>query len=269
MKEDDTCNAVEWLRFEPDSPKCHETPYTFRPMYSTSSEHTRLSWTAHGYNVAYSDEIGHFEYCNAINHEGGHCTQDGVFDTDSTLDGFDDDLGCFSGDSSFLVMITGCTFTDEDFDGVPYKTVWPGSTVMPEPGIQSTPVVFSSPTTNGASYGRVAFEADLPRIEFDTNPPCQRHISNPADPNPGQDCVNPPLGADFYPMYVANTLGSNCYWAEGGPNARINPGAKINNFGGSSATEFGALLTLFYPAPNGQPSYRYNNFRQVLDPNPC
>jgi len=42
--------------------------------------------------------------------------------------------------------------------------------------------------------------ADLPRIEANTNPPCQRHLSNPADPNPGQDCVNPPKGADFYPF---------------------------------------------------------------------
>ena len=262
-------NGFGKVVFDPSATTCSVQPDAFHPMYSTSSEHTRLAWTAHGYNVAYSDEIGHFEYCNAISQEGGHCTQDGVFDTDSSLSGFDDDLGCFSGASSFLVQITGCTFTDVDFDGVPYKTVWPGSTLMPEPGIQSTPVVFSSPTTNGASYSRVAFETDLSRIEGDTNPPCQRHISNPADPNPGQGCVNPPVGADFYPMFVANRLGSNCYWAEGGPSARINPGAKLNNFGGSSTTEFGGLLALFYPAPNGQPSVRYNDFRQVLNSNPC
>jgi hypothetical protein len=60
-----------------------------------------------------------------------------------------------------------------------------------------------------------------------------------------------------------------CSWAEGGPNTKIVSGAKTNNFGGSSATEFGPLLALFYPAPNGQPSYRYNDFRNVLSSNPC
>jgi hypothetical protein len=46
------------------------------------------------------------------------------------------------------------------------------------------------------NYSRVAFEANLPRIESNTNPLCQRHVSNPADQNPGQDCVNPPKGAE-------------------------------------------------------------------------
>jgi hypothetical protein len=262
-------NGFGKVLFQPASTTCNVQADAFHPMFSSSSEHTRLTWTAHGYNVAYSDEIGHWEYCNAITREGGRCTQDGVGDTDSALDGAEDDVGCFSGASSFLVQVTGCTSTDVDFDGVQYQTVWPGSTATPQPSIQSTPVVFSSPETNGQSYSRVAFETDLSRIENDTNPPCQRFLSNPSDPSPGTGCVNPPKGANFYPMFVANRLGSNCYWAEGGPNARINAGAKTNNFGGSSTTEFGPLLALFYPAPNGQPSYRYNDFRSVLDSNPC
>jgi hypothetical protein len=36
-------------------------------------------------------------------------------------------------------------------------------------------------------FSCVAFETDLPRIESATNPPCQRHIPNPADPSRGQD----------------------------------------------------------------------------------
>jgi hypothetical protein len=28
-------------------------------------------------------------------------------------------------------------------------------------------------------------------------------------------------------------------------------------------------LRLAYPAPNGQPSFRYNDFRRVLPNNPC
>ena len=30
------------------------------------AQNTRVLWAAHSYNVAYSDEIGHFEYCDNI-----------------------------------------------------------------------------------------------------------------------------------------------------------------------------------------------------------
>jgi hypothetical protein len=42
-------------------------------------------------NVAFSDEIGHFEYCSAITEEGGDCTANG----EATLD--DDDTGWLLG----------------------------------------------------------------------------------------------------------------------------------------------------------------------------
>src|SRR6266851_5677576 len=108
-------------------------------------------------------------------------------------------------------------------------------------------------------------DPDLPRIEFATNPPCQRHISNPADPSPGFGCVNPPVGATFYPFYSTTGPATACLWQEGGA---FIPGT-TNNFGGSSTAEFGPLLPLFYPAKNGQPSFRYNDFRQILASNPC
>ena len=124
-----------------------------------------------------------------------------------------------------------------------------------------------SPLFNGSqNYSRVAFEADLPRIEFATNPPCQRHVSNPADPHPGAGCVNPPAGANFYPFF-STTGGDNCTWQLGGANI---PGT-TNTFGGSSSTEFGPLLELAYPAatPPGSVTVRFNNFRQVHSDNPC
>jgi hypothetical protein len=142
------------------------------------------------------------------------------------------------------------------------------------------PIRFSSPLFKPAgqgqaglsNYGRVAFEADLPRIEFATNPPCQRHVANPADPNPGQGCVNPPVGASFYPFYTTGLGGSEgdnqgnggCLWQLGGANI---PGT-TNTFGGSSTAAFGSLLLSAYPAVGG-PTLRYNNFRQVLSSNPC
>jgi hypothetical protein len=111
----------------------------------------------------------------------------------------------------------------------------------------------------------VAFEADLPRIEFATNPPCQRHFLNPADPNPGEGCVNPPASANFYPFYSIRGGASKCTWQLGGASI---PGT-TNTFGGSSTAEFGSLLLSAYPAAGGQPTLRYNNFRNVLSSNPC
>jgi hypothetical protein len=246
-------------------------------MYATSSEHTRVPWAAHSYNIAFSDEIGHFEYCNAVDSEGGTCIQDGIHDLDSALPPPEDDFGCF--DANFeaffgYIPVGGCLATDIDFDGVPYQLVWPGTFTNPTQDrlVHAQPIKFTSPLFKDGKgetqdYSRVAFETDLPRIEFATNPPCQRHISNPADPHPGQDCVNPPVGAPFYPFFTTRggDEGENCMWQEGG--AHI-PGT-INSFGGSSTTEFGSLLPLAYPATGGVPSFRFNNFRQVLKRNPC
>ncbi len=259
-------NGFGQIKFDPNGKGCTVLPYAFHPMYSTSSEHTRVSWTAHSYNVAFSDEIGHFEYCNAIDIKG-NCTQDGVHDTDKTLSGIEDDTLCLSAASSTRIPITGCAGTDSDFDGVSYQHTWPGSLSNPGANNRLNPrsILFTSPLINGSQrYSRVAFETDLPRIEFDTIPPCQRHVANPADPNPGQGCVNLPVGANFYPIYTTRNSDEGCTWQLGG--AHI-PGTK-KTFGGTSTAEYGGLLLLAYPAPGG-PTLRFNNFRQVLSSNPC
>jgi hypothetical protein len=276
-------NGFAGILYDPKGHNCkistHNVPTDFHPMYATSSEHTRVPWAAHSYNIAFSDEVGHFEYCNAVSSEGGSCTEDGVHDLDNGLPaGAEDDFGCF--DAAFasgfgLVPIGGCTSTDFDFDGVPYQQVWPGtfksssadSQVHPAPVLFTSPLLTNTNTLGQQNYERVAFEADLPRIESNTNPPCQRHVSNPADPDPGSGCVNPPVGADFYPFFTATGGSSTCTWQEGGANI---PGT-TKSFGGSSTAEFGPLLQLAYPAatPPGSVSVRYNNFRQVLSSNPC
>jgi len=276
-------NGFAEILFDPTGTNCniaaHNIPYDFHPMYATSSEHTRVVWAAHSYNIAFSDEIGHFEYCNDVSRQGGPCTQDGVHDLDSGLPpGAEDDFGCFS--AAFagvkgLTPIGGCTSTDFEFDGVPYQLVWPGTLAdsAADQLLHPLPIVFTSPLfTNSATgeqqnYDRVAFETDLPRIESNTNPPCQRHVSNPADKNPGTGCVNPPTGANFYPFFSTRPSDSACFWQLGGANI---PGTN-NNFGGSSTTEFGLLLESAYPAatPPGSVSVRFNNFRQILPDNPC
>ena len=276
-------NQFGQVKWDPTGTTCTNIPAAFHPMYATSSEHTRVPWAAHSYNVAFSDEIGHFEYCNAVNPANRRCTADGVHDLDATLSGAEDDRGCFTGAQSTLVNLTGCTRTDADFDGPEYANTWPGtfSNAALDQQVHSTPIRFTSPLFRAAETGdsanqadqgelrnfdRVAFEADLPRIENDTKPPCQRHVLFPSDPNPGAGCVNPPANASFYPFFTTAGHGDACVWQEGGA---FIPGT-TNTFGGSSATEFGGLLRLVYPDSNpNQITVRFNNFRQVLDHNPC
>ncbi len=258
-------NNFGQVQFDPTGTSCNNLPYAFHPMYSTSSEHTRVPWAAHSYNVAFSDEIGHFEYCNAADPNTGACTSAGVNDP-SGVD--TDDVGCFNPSDSTRIQIGGCLGTDADFDGVPYQNVWPGTLKIPgqDRKVNPTPILFSSPLFKSSgkggpdlrNYDRVAFETDLPRIEFATNPPCNRTT--------GANCVNPPVGANFYPFFSTRRSDQNsCLWQEGG---NFIPGTK-NNFGGSSAAEFGPLLQLVYPNVGGVPLFRYNDFRQVLSNNPC
>jgi hypothetical protein len=148
---------------------------------------------------------------------------------------------------------------------VPYQLTWPGTLSLgTDQQFNPRPILFTSPLFNGTqNYDRVAFEADLPRIELNTNPPCNRST--------GANCVNPPKGANFYPFYTTrNTTppdghDTTCTWQLGGGGI---PGTK-DTFGGSSTSEFGPLLSLTYPGPGFTPIHRFNNFRQVLSDNAC
>ena len=252
-------NGFAAVNYDPSASTCTETPHAWHPAYSTSSEHTRVPWAAHGYNVSFSDEIGHFEYCSSVSAQGGGCTEAGSDSFDSSL--------CFappygSPVQSTKVKIGGCIRTDFDFDGVSYQPNWPGATGNPalEASRHPSPVRFTSPLFNGTqNYNRVAFEADLPRIEIPSFSP-----TNNCNRTTGAGCVNPPNGANFYPWYTTANVGGNCVWQLGGGNI---PGT-TNTFGGSSTTGFGPLLFFTYPGPAG-PITRTNNFRNVLGSNPC
>ena len=270
-------NGFASVKWDPNGTNCdfatHNLAHNFHPAYATSSEHTRVPGAAHSYNIAFSDEIGHFEYCSSVDKEFGACTSVTGSDKKAGLD----DLVCV--DPGFpaafgLIHLGGCLDSDTDFDGVQYRNnTWPGSFKDPvqDALFHAEPVIFSSPLltdSNGnlANFSRVAFETDLPRVEFGTTPPCQRHLANPADKNPGQGCVNPPKGAAFYPFYSTRSDASgNCRWQEGGPFIA----GTLDDFGGSSKAEFGPILANFYPAPNGQPQYIYENFHNTLPLNPC
>jgi hypothetical protein len=252
-------NGFAQVKFDPTATSCQTIPSAYHPMYSTSSEQTRVPWAAHSYNTAFSDETGHFEYCAASDPNTGTCTQSSGAEAIDTDDNF-----CFNPSDSALVQIGGCLGevpTDDDYDGVPYQLTWPGTgTPSVDRATKPQPVLFTSPLINGhRQFDRVAFETDLPRIEDNGT------LATPCNRATGANCVNPPPGANFYPMFTTTRVGGVCLWQEGG--AHI-PGT-TNTFGGSSTTEFGGLLTSVYPGLNDQPRFVINDFRQVLPNNPC
>jgi hypothetical protein len=254
--------------YEPTASTCTDQPYAFHPMYSTSSENTRVLWAAHSYNVAFSDEIGHFEYCKQINQSKATCNGKNVTDPAGS-DG--DEAPCF--DLPLVGMgvsqnLTGCVGTDSDFDSPDYFNNWPGTlkNTTTDAALHATPILFTSPLFNGTkNYDRVAFETDLPRVEFATTPACQRHVSNPSDPSPGSGCVNPAPGTSFYPFFTTGTSGGQCIWQEGG---NFIPGT-TNNFGGTSAAEYGNLQDQLYPRTGPGVQGIYETFHNTLSSNPC
>jgi hypothetical protein len=250
--------------FAPAATTCTVTPYTFHPMYSTSSESTRVPWASHSYNVAFSDEIGHFEFCNGFVTDPNspnflNCTVPGFGET--KLDR--DDAPCFNpaffGFPPSFIQITGCIGADDDFDGTPYGMNWPGTGDFPtrDPLLHSTPIMFTSPVFRSflgdlQNYDRVAFETNLPSIE------------STCDVITGAGCTNPPPGAQFYPIYsTTSRYVHSCLWQLGGANIS----STRNNFGGTAAAEYGSLYPLVFADPTG-PSFEYLNFHQVLG-NPC
>jgi hypothetical protein len=257
-------NGFEQVLYEPTGSACHQAPYSYHPMYATSSEHTRVPWAAHTYNIAFSDEIGHFELCFNAD-ERGSCTTPGPQDAY-----LEDESQCFNADDSLLVPLAGCIGVDSDFDGASYGLNWPGTGANSgqDAKYHPTPITFTSPLFNGnQNYSRVAFEADMPRIEApDFGGICNRFT--------GVGCTNPPPGAAFYPIYSTGTSTmdltgqgqkSACVWQFGGPGIK----GTTNAFGGDSVSEYGPLLFSFYPNPNPAIRLRANNYRNILSSNPC
>ena len=118
-----TANGFGHILYEPTSATCHVAPYAFHPEYSTANPRGN-TWSAHTYNVAMSDEIGHFENCLAID-ANFNCSQPGS--QDPVLDEDDGNSFCVPGTDSTLVMIDGCFSADGDWDGQSYRNDWPGT----------------------------------------------------------------------------------------------------------------------------------------------
>jgi hypothetical protein len=250
-------NGFGQVIYAPNAKKCTSRPYAFHPEYDSAASRGN-TWSAHTYNAAYSDEIGHFELCRAIDPATGNCTKAGA--DDATLD--EDDVACLPAADSLLIHITSCTAGagDGDFDGESYQNRWPGTlpNAANDARLHPRPVIFTSPTSRGRQYEDVRFEANLPSIERDTVPACDRTT--------GAHCTNPPAGAQFYPFYTSTHNGpGDCAWQEGG---RYIPGT-INDFGGSSTTAFGHLLASVFPEAGFTTARLFENFNRDLKGNPC
>ena len=270
-------NGFAQIVFDPTATTCKSHPYAYHPMYSTSSETTNVTWAAHTFNVAFSDEIGHFNYCdaqdNSIAPGLGACLKSPV-ETEIDLQGNHeaDDFFCVDTTSSLffgsLRALGGCLDSDVDFDGIPYRNAWAGT--GPDPyGFSAlpSPIRFTSPKFRPSrrggdddlrSFSRVAFEADIAAIED----------SSVCDVLTGNGCVNPPPGALFYPIYSTTNIDEQCWWQLGGGSI---PGT-TNNFGVSSASEFSTIFG--YPFETGTLSnpgsaLYFGNYHQVLPKNPC
>jgi hypothetical protein len=257
-------NGFGQVQFDPTGTSCTNIPYSFHPMYSTSSEKTRVPWAAHSYNIAFSDETGHFDLCTKVSGPGGVCTGlEGIRNDQEPADS--DDLNCFPSSSSTLVKVRGCfnfAAVNQGFDGVPYQPLWPDGNTQLRP----TPIQFSSPLTGSSynvQYSRVAFEADLPRIE---NPAvCDRFTGVGCTLIPSTDDPAPGGGfqpAAFYPFFSIANSGGQCIWQIG----NHIPGS-LNDF--HQNQEYGTLLNITYTTVGGGPTTRYNDFRQILAKNPC
>lgn len=256
-------NSFGQVQYDPTGTSCNNIPYDFHPMYSTSSEHTRVPWAAHSYNIDFSDETGHFESCNGANPitPGGHCPAGNTEFDGEPSDA--NDTGCFPASSSSLIQVAGCIEGNgvSGFDSNPYHAIWPdGNTALHPTAIQ-----FTSPVTGGVfNYQRTAFEADLPRIEAPD-------IGGSCDRTTGANCTLIPITddgqpADFYPFFsVHQTHFGPCTWLIGNDVPRLT----TNDFGKN--VQYGNLLFLTYLAFGGHGSTisSTNDFRQILKHNPC
>jgi len=251
-------NGFGHIMFTPHSKTCREGPYAFHPAYDTANPRGN-TWSAHTYNIAFSDEIGHFENCLALD-VNFNCASPGS--QDAQLDG--DDSGCVPGTDSTVVHIDGCFTSDNDYDGQSYRNDWPGTNPSPalDAQLHPTPVIFTSPLTGGTTnYSTVAFESDMARIEASDSQANGPFCSTAT----GANCVNPPNGAAFYPFFSTRHALGGCAFQEGGD---FIPGT-INDFGGSSVTEFTKLLFAVYPAAGFTPVLRADNFNSGDLANPC
>jgi len=256
-------NGFGQIQAAPTGTSCTEIPYDFHPMYSTSSPQTRVPWAAHSYNVAFDEEIGHFDYCTAVS-DAGTCTGlEGPPGDQEPTDA--DDVACFPASASLLVRVSGCNGTNTPgFDGSSYRPDWPDGNTALHP----TAELFSSPLTGpffNRNYSTVALESDTPRIEApDFGGVCDRSTGAGCTLVPPTDDGQP---AAFYPFFSITSPfhPGGCQWFIGNDV----PGQTASDFG--KVSQYGTLLPQTYLIFGGGGATHtvINDFQQNLGANPC
>jgi hypothetical protein len=258
-------NGFGQIQAAPTGTSCTEIPYNFHPMYSTSSPQTRVPWAAHSYNIAFDEEIGHFDYCTAVDANGNCTGLEGAPGDQEATDG--DDVGCLPATASLLVKVTGCTGTNvPGWDGTSYLPLWPDGNTTLHP----TPALFSSPLTGPSfnkNYSTALFESDTPRNEdpeFGGFGNCNRTTGAGCTIVPTTDDNQP---ATFYPFYsITSSHGSGgCQWFIGNQV----PGLTANDFGGVS--QYGTLFPQEFLIFGGGGTTHsvIDDFQNNLGTNPC
>ena len=259
-------NGFQQILFQPDSGTCNEAPYSFHPEFSTSTKATRSSWAAHTYNVAGSDEIGHFEYCDVV---AANFTCAASSTDPGEPEGLED-FPCFDASFSSLVPVNGCIsiFGDLDFDGPAYSSAaWAGNgTPAHDAASDPEPIQFTTPTIGGDNtpFSHVAFETDTPSFETECNI------------DTGDGCTGQPVEAQFYPIYTAGHLVGGgsfgrpgprnpCVWQFGGPGYT----GTTNAFGGTANAEYGAPFPAAFPDPGPSVDVAFTTVHRDLSGNPC
>lgn len=253
-------NGFGQVKFAPTGTECKNIPYNFHPMYSTSQPNkTSVPWAAATYNVAFDTEIGHFDYCSAVNSKGVCTGYEGVGANREKADA--DDLGCFPGSASTLIKIGGCEFENIGYDGTSYLNDWPDSltaSTRPSPLFVTSPLTGSSYSTN---YSDVAFNTDLPAIEGQIGQ-CDTSNGRNCSLTPRTDDGDP---AAFYPYYTSghsDALGG-CAWTVG----QAIPGFSNQTY--NEHAEWGTLLGVTYTTKGGGTVKQYNDYQSILPDNPC
>jgi hypothetical protein len=262
-------NGFAMVKWAPHGTSCRAIPYNFHPMYSTSSAKTRVTWAAHGFNVGFDSEIGHFQFCAGPNPipatefgvtPGGKVTvcPKGDFEgrgvnrepSDPKLD----DAFCFPAKEAPVIKVAGCTFNNFGFDGASYQRLWPDGNTKLRPA----PFQFSSPKTGpgfSQQYAQAVFEDNLPGNEA----ACNVVTGVGCTLIPQTDSGGP---ATFYPFFTDTKVGGGgCRWQFGNDI----PG-QISDFGQDG--QYGTLTQLDYTNKGGSSSNFFEDFRNVI-PNPC
>jgi hypothetical protein len=257
-------NGFGQIQFAPTGTSCTEIPYAFHPMYATSSPQTRVLWTAHSYNIAFDEEIGHFDYCSAVNAPTFSCTGlEGAPGDQEPTDG--DDAACFPASASLLIQVSGCNGTNAPgFDGSSYQADWPDGNTFLHPTAEH----FTSPLTGrefNRNYNQAAFETDTARIEAaDLGGSCSTVTGVGCTIVPPTDDGHP---ATFYPFFsiTGRHAEHGCKWFIGNDV----PGQTATDFGGVS--QYGTLFPQQFLrfGGGGATVTRFDDYQFAFNNNPC